>query len=154
MSTVTTIIENQSDLNRLFAGVVEDFRALSFQQLIMGEFQLMAEMHQQYFLSATGPGGSKWPPLAASTIERKGHDTILVDEGDLVGSLNSASGGGNSIRETVDEWDGAGAGFSFGTGVPYSKYHTDRRPHVGVDDNYFGGLVDRSLDFVMEGLSQ
>jgi hypothetical protein len=158
MST-TQIIESQTDLNRLFDSVVEDFRALSFQQLFITEQQMLAELHQGYFLSATGPDGSKWPPLATSTIERKGHNTILVDTGRLVGSLNKGTGGGDAIRETVDEFAGAGAGYSYGTAVPYSMFHDQglgqkQRQHIGINDNYFAGIVDRSMDFALEGLTQ
>jgi hypothetical protein len=156
MSTAT-ILENQQDLNRLFDSVVEGFRALSFQQMFLEEQRMMAELHMGYFLSATGPGGAKWPPLATSTIEKKGHATILVDTGRLVGSLNNAQGGADGIRETVDDFGGAGAGFSFGTDVPYSVFH-DRpigqkhRQHVGIDENYFSGIFDRSMDYALEGL--
>lgn len=156
MSTAT-IIESQQDLNRLFDSVVEDFRALSFQQMFLEEQRMMAEVFVGYFLSATGPSGAKWPPLATSTIEKKGHNTILVDTGRLVGSLNSPTGGGDAIRETVDDFGGAGAGFSFGTAVPYSVFH-DRpigqkhRQHIGIDENYFSGIVDRSMDYALEGL--
>lgn len=71
---------------------------------------------------ATGSGG--WPPLAPSTIARKGHATILVDTETLRDSLTDAGDERHIEHVTSDE-------LVFGTSVSYAKYHqrgTSRTP--------------------------
>jgi phage gpG-like protein len=59
-------------------------RALEPRPILEAFAAELRQMEQDLF---DAQGGGKWPPLAASTIERKGHDTILVDSGALEKSL-------------------------------------------------------------------
>lgn len=55
------------------------------------------------FETGTDPYGAAWKPLAASTIRRKGHDTILVDTGKLaLGTGAKPSGGAGIELASVD----------------------------------------------------
>lgn len=58
----------------------------------------------------TSPGGAKWAPLKASTIARKGTDNILVDNGQLLGSISHIA---QSHLAVV------------GTNVFYAPFHQD-----------------------------
>lgn len=57
-------------------------------------------------------GGRQWKKLAKSTVEKKGHDTILVDTGKLE----------NSIRQVVTG-NGLNAKAQFYSEVSYANYH-------------------------------
>ena len=72
----------------------------------------------QYYQSQRGPGG--WPPLAASTVARKGHSTILLESGRLLASLTT----GDSRRRSPDTINEVSRMFMrWGTRVPYAGYH-------------------------------
>lgn len=47
------------------------------------------EIIDQSFERERTPTGTPWAPLAPATVERKGHDTILVEEGDLKESFDT-----------------------------------------------------------------
>lgn len=159
MPTTTDIIESQADLNRLFQSVVDDFDGIEWTPHLIEEQRSMAVEHGKYFARAAGPSGEQWPPLSPFTIKKKGHDTILVETGRLRASLTHPDGSADSIRERVSEFTGSGAGYSFGTGVPYSAPHDrgqgqKKREHIGIDTQYFDQHVDRTVDFAFEGLKQ
>lgn len=71
----------------------------------------------------TSPDGARWAPLKASTILKKGTDNILVDKGQLLGSISSISGATWAI---------------VGTNVFYGEFHQSgtrkmvERPFIGI----------------------
>lgn len=105
--------------------------------------------HAEGFASAVTPGGQAWPPLRPSTINKKGHATILVETGKLKASLTGRTG--DSIREVVDEGPGR-AGLSFGTDVPYAHFHQDgtlripQREHVGASEQTIDEFAEAIAD--------
>jgi len=76
---------------------------------------------RQYFRRQGGPYGS-WQPLAASTVARKGHSTILWETGRLMRSLWGVTP--DSIR------DESALRLRFGTRVPYAKFHETGTQHM------------------------
>ncbi len=52
---------------------------------------------RQRFVSKTGPDGSAWLGNADSTIDRKGRDQALTDEGGLGGTINYQLFGNDSV---------------------------------------------------------
>jgi phage gpG-like protein len=68
------------------------------------------------FSSGGRRGGGSWKRLAPSTIERKGHDTILVDTGALKASVTEA-GAPFQILDFDKE------GLNFGTDRPWAFVH-------------------------------
>ena len=76
--------------------------------------EYLRETVRQYYLSQGGPGGP-WPPLAASTVAKKGHATILLESGRLIASLTG--------RTADSILDVARLSMRYGTQVPYAKYH-------------------------------
>jgi len=140
-------------------GVATDFRNLNLQPFARLELFELADEHARYFADASDPGGTAWPALEPSTIRRKGHDTILVDTGQLRASLTQklAAGGGDAIRdiaELQDETD-----IIFGTMVEYSGML--ERPsalgkvwlHVGINDQFLDGFCDRLVRYAINELS-
>lgn len=139
--------------------VTTQFRKLQFAPF--GELELleMADLHTRYFADASDPNGQPWPPLAPATIQRKGHDTILVDTNRLRTSLTSMlqASSGDAIRdiaELADETD-----IIFGTAVEYSMFHdfnSGNRParrHVGLNETYLDGACERLLRFATNELA-
>lgn len=92
----------------------------AFQRALVSEMDRMYEtfkpvlgaMEQEWFASN---GQGTWPPLADSTVARKGHSTILVDTGDLKASITDP-GRAMQIHGVEAE---------YGTDVEYAIYHQD-----------------------------
>lgn len=108
----------------------------------------LEEIHYGYFINSVAPDGSGWATLDQSTIDRKGHDTILIDTERLANSL--IGGGGDAIREIVDE--GETKSLIFGTAVPYSIYHNAEtgREHVGINEDHLHGFALSVLDVAVD----
>jgi len=118
-------------------GVLQDQqrRAASFVRgispLVVQNLQSTVRNH---FLSQSGPGG--WPPLAQSTIAKKGHSTILIETGRLLASLTGRS------RDTI--LDVSRLRMRWGTRVPYAAFHEEGE---GVPRRAFMPLGQDAADF-------
>lgn len=157
--TVATI-RNQADLNQLYRGVVDQFKAIRFNDFLERELRRLEIFHNLQFGSDAGADGAKWPALAPATVKRKGHAKILVETGRLRASLTQTAADG-AIRYT---WDEVGrSGLAFGTdvtndrGQQYSPYHSEidspgkklpTREHVGINPAYFDAFCERAMDHV------
>ncbi len=64
-----------------------------------------AELHRQ-FEDGVDPYGRPWAKLADSTVARKGHDTILVDDGALATETRALPMGGAGIELVSNEVGG------------------------------------------------
>lgn len=150
----TDIITSQADLNDTYENIRENFLTIRYENYLRGELKELEKQHASYWDKDAGPDGQAWPELAASTIKRKGHATILVDKRRLKPSLASQTG--DSIRETFDE--GTNKGLTFGTEVPYSMYHdtaTANRParrHVGTNEEHIDKMTERAIDYTLKEL--
>lgn len=111
----------------------------------------IAAAHASYFDQQTDPNGTPWEPLAASTVARKGHSTILVDTNALRTSLTEINGPNNFFRT-----DKRGA--LFGTTVDYAFWHMrgtskmPARPMVGMNDEVIQQGADKVADASVEVL--
>jgi phage gpG-like protein len=128
--------ENVGDLSPAFRQIVDDFAKLGFDQ----------------FASEGRKASGGWAPLAASTIARKGHDTILSATGDLETSLTGTQDGGlRRVHITDDEME-------YLSLVPYAGYHQTgtarmprRRPfELRARDR--ASVVKRLQRHIVEGL--
>ena len=153
---ITTLIKDQQDMEMFFSQIHQDFRDVRYVGILQGIVADLETLHAQYFVSNTDPVGKPWPPLAASTVRAKGHDTILVDTGKLRASLIGKTG--DSIREVFVE--GETHGLMFGTDLEYAHYHltgTNRmpaRPEVGISNEVMDAMTGRMLDFAIEELKE
>jgi len=88
-------------------------RALLDLTPLWGRFKtVMSEVEQERFDSQ---GYGDWPPLAASTLRRRGPGPILVQTGQLRDSLVNPAQAAQTTRSTM----------TWGTGVPYAHWHQD-----------------------------
>lgn len=155
----TYVIEEQADLDKLFADLIEDFEQLPSSQSgrEFGEegVAVAEESMRLGFEQQRSPNGSAWPPNAPATIKRKGHGAILRDTGRLAVSLVE-SGHPDAVVEIVNE--PAGCGFSRGTAVPYSAPNQNgskrvpARPHVGLTEDACDELAEIGADKAVEHL--
>lgn len=149
------VIEDQTELDKFFADLAEEFYATPMRDLMEGEVAEVEEETRSRFESQVASDGSAWAPLVPATIARKGHSRILVETGRLGVSLTQ-TGHPDAVIEIVDE-PGQG-GFSRGTGVEYAGFHqkgTARmpaRPPVGVTEEYCDGFAERAADHLVENL--
>lgn len=108
--------------------------------------EVLEDLHKEYFASATSPDGDRWEPLAASTVQRKGHAKILIDTQALFQSLTD-SGGQDAIRETDPEF------VLFGTRREWAWVHmfgieTPGRPRLPA--RVHTGISQQGIDRVMD----
>lgn len=158
MATLETL-RGLNEVGPYIESVARQFQKLQFKEFGQLELLELADFHAGLFADASDPAGVAWPPLAPSTIKRKGHDTILVETGRLRGSLaqKATASGGDAVREVAElasETD-----VIFGTLVEYSPYHDvasnnrPARPHVGVNEQFVDGFCDRLLRFAIDELA-
>lgn len=116
--------------------------------------EVLEDMHQQYFASATDPSGKGWEPLAPSTVKAKGNAKILVDTQSLFQSLTD-SGSSEAIREydpdfvlfgTRREWAWV---HMFGIDTP-SRPRLPARVHTGISQPGITAIVDVVADASVE----
>lgn len=92
-------------------------RLLDFSKLWDAFGAIMAEIEAEQWATQ---GHGDWPPLAASTIERKGHGEILVETGELRSSLTDP---GMAMRKSAKTLE-------YGTNVDYARYHQEGTPKM------------------------
>jgi len=105
----------------------------------------MESEHEKYFDRAESPSGEAHPALSPVTVAKKGHATILVEDGILKQSLTE-SGSPEAVRElSLDE-------IIFGTSREHAEKHQEgsgkipQRSHTGFSEN----LVDEVVDLVTD----
>lgn len=111
----------------------------------------LAEQHAGMFAGEFDSNLEDWAPLAKATIDRKGHDRILVETGALRESLVHVGGAGN-IHDVMPR------GMLFGTEIEYAVFHQEgtrrmpARPPVGVSEETLDKFVERIADSAVEKL--
>ncbi len=150
---MTEVLESIDELQGVFDDVAADFSDTDFSPILDDWLIRMEDLHSQYFQSEVGPSGDAWQELAQATIDRKGHDAILIDSGKLSESL--IGGTSDAIRDVFDE--GAMAGLSFGTSVEYAIFHQEglgvpQREHVGLSEPVVDVLAEEAADFQVQEL--
>ena len=115
--TVNSFEEVPAAMQQAVNDVVLELRASEqhYDTILRKQIPWLEAVHQEYFSGARGPDRTAWPPLAPSTIRKKGHSTILVDTRALIASLTGTAP--QAIRKVEQGM------LEFGTGVPYSIYH-------------------------------
>lgn len=153
---MAVVLENPSEIQELYDSVEEDFFDINYGDYFANEAVLLEELHRAFFDRETAPDGTRWPPLSPKTIKRKGHSRILIDSHRLMRSLVGKST--DSVREIVTEQNNQG--MSFGTLVPYSRFHSAMdgatrlpiREHVGLTDEYADDATERVADYTLAEL--
>jgi len=83
------VVKALQDLQRAVGDLSPAFKAIG---------DILVESTKQRFESGTGPDGIKWPDNAPATIERKGRNQPLIDEGTLMESIHKELTGDNSLE--------------------------------------------------------
>jgi len=144
-------------LDKIYSDIMDAVNDMNFQYILTEQLNVLAGMHEYYFSMEIDPNGQAWEKLADYTIFKKGHDTILVESGELKASL---TGGGtpNSYREVMAGVGDTKAVLLFGTDVEYAHWHMTgtskmpARPMVGVTDQYVDRLAQDVADIVIANL--
>lgn len=146
--TRTIELESPEALPGVYLNLLDSIKDVDFQETFSSQvFPAIEKAESKFFASETSPDGTPWRPLAQSTIERKGHDIILVETNRLRASLTGESG--DSVREAAQTYG------VFGTSVPYAHFHQDgghnlpQREHVGLNNELLeditGALADACI---------
>lgn len=140
-------------LGGIYVLMEEQFRNHDYSDVLNAFLPTLEETHKTHFDTQSDPAANPWPPLAPSTIRRKGHDTILYETGRLKASLAGKTE--DSIRAVSER----GQGLLFGTSVEYAGFHQDgtrlpRREHVGMVDETLQILVDSVADSAVDSLKE
>lgn len=128
---IQEIVFDEAGFQEIYDDIEENFRNASYRDEFDDFNDAIYESHADRFGLENDPNLSAWPPLAAATIARKGHDTILVESERLRRSLTT-KGHTDHAGEIFDR------GLTFGTSVPYSIFHqrgmrnVPQRAHVGL----------------------
>jgi hypothetical protein len=96
---------------------------------------LLGKIHEAYEIKKRGGTdefGIEWPELAPSTIRRKGHAIIMVEEGELLESLRPGSGHADQILRLGPGWLEVGSDRSTPGGTPLITIHARGGPHLPV----------------------
>lgn len=149
----TIFVRNQQEAARAMQQVVnqtvERMRRVTHRAVFADEIlPKLRRWHREYFERSAGPSGRPWAPLSQVTVDRKGHDTILIETGDLVTSLVEQN------RHTIKRFrrEGSKVVFEYGTDRPNAWRHQQgtpripQREHVGIDNTKLDAIVAALAD--------
>lgn len=101
MAVITIDVTDQSQIPAAIQSVVNDvvreISHMNFRQDIDDLNKRLERQHVAMYKAGHEADGTPWEPLAAATVRKKGHATILIEEGRLARSLAYRTTG--SIRD-------------------------------------------------------
>ena len=156
---------------RLFRGLEQLRRNLDKRDAMLDEIgQVLATSTRERFRSATAPDGSPWKPLSPKTLKRKKNSRILVESGELHGSIHHEVQGdtvaiGTNLKYAgVHQFGGtiqrerrrrSAKGFMLGgEPVAQSKIAIPARPFLGLsksDEKQVTDIVQKHIARAVEG---
>lgn len=148
--TIKQELQSIEELGGVYVEIEEKFNRADYTEVLEKQPDKLRKDHADYFAKAQDATGQAWPPLAPSTVKRKGHATILVEHGDLQASL--VGQGGANIAEVTHR------GVNFGTSdekAPFHQSGTSRmpaRPAVGITEERVDAVANEVADFLVEQL--
>lgn len=167
MTVATQHLSSIEEVEGLIGGVVDQFLGIDYTRALQDESNNLADLHNEYFATETGPDGKGWPKNAPRTIARKGHGRVLrgipTNRHRLSRSLSErGSGTEDSLRTIVRT--ATGGAMRWGTYVEYSAAHDEdrwshgsvipARRHVGMTVGFVDDVVERVADYVIEKLME
>jgi len=150
----TPLLEGIQDINFLgsiFADTERRFTEADYRPAMEDTEEFLRETHDQHFTNRADPLGNQWPPLAASTVARKGHDRPLIETGEMRQSILEPDHPSH-IGEILER------GMSFGTDdwkAAFHQYGTRRIPQrefVGMNEQEATQITERTADEVVAAL--
>ena len=154
--TANSLEQLEDVLGQVFDSIAIEFQEIDYTPPLTEALVKLEEQHEAMYSGGHDSNGDAWPPLAPSTVKRKGHATILVDSGRMKASLVGQSG--DSIRDVVSE--GGSAGAVFGTDVEYAHFHVDgtarmpARPPVGISEETIGAVTNAIADHTVASIKR
>lgn len=147
------VAHNAKDIENILGGVLVEletvWKEVDWKPWLANVANAAIERYETgWYEAETDPLGAAWQQLAAATIRRKGHDTILVDSGRMKASLTGRTG--DSVIDVVQE--GMNAGLTRGTSVEYAGFHQagtefiPQRMHVGLNEKQTDELTEAAAD--------
>lgn len=143
-------------LGEYLQSITEDFKSLPYPDFMGGlAADSIRDRVQENFDKEQRADGTAWAPLAASTIARKGSDTILVDKGKLKPASTSKSAA-NHIEYTDNSDDNYW--LVFGESTEYGGFHmtgTSRmpaRPHMEINTDTVDEMANSLADWIVDGI--
>jgi phage gpG-like protein len=131
-------------LGGTFQDMENGYNAADYSTPLESALPEIIDDHATGFALRQDPNGSTWPPLAAYTIKKKGHDIPLVETGRLKASVLDLNHpdhiGGVSHR-----------GLLFGTDVEYGLIHQEGGGRI--PQRAFIGLKEKTLDKITDAVA-
>jgi len=137
----------------MFPDVAEVVERTDYTALLRDFRYSIASEKAAMFESQSDVHGNPWAPLAESTIQKKGHDTILVETGALRTSLLDVDGEGN-----FNEFDSHS--LTYGSLVPYALVHESAygnrpaRPTLGISAELMAEFERKVLARTIEEMNK
>jgi len=151
MTSPVEMISDPQFLGGIFQEIENAYNAADYEETLSGFLPDLVASHAGHFSERRDSSGSIWPPLAAATIARKGHDVPLVETNRLkesVLSLNHPDHVGGVTHR----------GLLFGTEVEYGMFHQEgtkripQRAFVGLESPLLEKIVSGVADHVVESM--
>jgi phage gpG-like protein len=147
---LTEQIDDLQFLGGVYVDIEQRFVNADYSEVLEAQLGPLEKDHGEAFATEQAANGEDWAELAASTIQRKGHDRILRDTGELRSSL--AGQHSNAIREVTHR------GLIFGTRDERAGYHQEgtsrmpARPPVGVTETRLDSIAEAVADSLVAQL--
>jgi len=131
--TVSVVVNMQGVKNALDQ-MIDDLENIDPLLEEIGQYMVNSTRHR-ILRSKRAPDGTRWAPNAESTIERKGHGSVLFETGALAQGIH------------VSELDGDSVTIAASDDTPYAEYMQDgfynKRTKTSVPARpFFGPLTD------------
>lgn len=148
------LLEGLQDINFLgsiFADTERRFNDVDYRPAMTDTEGYLRETHETHFDERKSPVGELWPPLAALTVSRKGHDRPLIETDQMRQSILEPDHPSH-IGEILER------GMSFGTDDEKAAFHQfgtrriPQREFVGMNDGQVTEVVDRTADEAVAAL--
>ena len=148
------VIDSPEFIGGVYVEIEDQFQNISYVEPLTDAIGLLKQQHEAMFAAEVDSAGNPWPVLSPYTINRKGHDTILVETGQMKASIVDETG--DSIRDIVAE--GNNQGLVFGTSDEKAPRHQTgttkmpARPPIGIQLDNIDVIANQVADLVVESL--
>ena len=153
-----TMLRTPADIDRLESELEATFEAVDMIPMLIEVKDDLQELHENYFLSETGPGGNTWAPNAPSTVAKKGHGDVLQETLAMMRAM-TRTGAPGAVREIWKDGDQFRMVYGLNpTEIPYWIYHDQPggelpwRPFIGITNAEAEVIADRAADAKLQGM--
>lgn len=151
MSVPVEQLDDLKFLGGIFQEIENAFNSTDYRETLEGFLPSLVSSHAGHFSGRRDSNGSIWPPLAAATIAKKGHDVPLVETNRLKESVLN-------LKHPDHVGEATHRGLLFGSDVEYGIFHQEgtkripQRAFVGLETPLLDEIVDGVADHAVENL--